>query len=310
MGKRAVVLVIALVLAGAAAFAIFQYLRNIERDIADGQIQVPVFRALEPIQEGTEGSFVLQGENLIFGPSFEQQEDLPAGAIQSAEDLRQILTGAVAVGPISDNQILTANQWVTPTVELTPLAELLPTGMQAITISPGDIQGVNGFANPGDRVNVIVTLSLEASLAAIDLPSFGIPGETEDPAGDGDGETDTATAQVEYTRFVLQGLDVIAVGRDVVAADDAGATVTDEGTVTAEGQATGEVQDGAAPPEGGSTIYTLAVDANQAERLVYSLQQGSVYLTLVPPNFEEVDTLGVTIENLFEGNLLDDIFRN
>ncbi len=306
MGKRAVVLVIALLLAGAAAFAIFQYLNNYRNDVLEGQEMVTVFRALQPIEEGTEGNFVLQGNGIIYTESTEQQIDIPEDAIQTAQDLNAILSGSVAVGPVSKNGILTANQWVAPTVQLTPLAELLPTGMQAITISPGDIQGVNGFANPGDHINVIVTLSLEARLAASQQPSFGIPGDTGD---EGTADTEETTAQVEYTRFVLQNLLVLAVGNDLVAAEDAGVSVSSDGAVASEGQATGEVQDGEAQG-GNSTIYTLAVDPNQAERLVYAMQNGAIYLTLVPQGFEEVDTQGVTIENLFEGNLLDDIFGN
>jgi pilus assembly protein CpaB len=307
MGKRAVVLVIALLLAGAAAFAIFQYLSNIDEEYRTGQEQVQVFRALRPIDEGTEGNSLLTGGlGILYEDSFEQRQDLPADAITTESDLQNILSGTVAVGPISENGILTRSQWVAPTVQLTPLADLLQTGMQAITISPGDIQGVNGFANPGDHINVIVTLSLEASLTGVQQPSFGIPGDT----GDGtDTETETATAQVEYTRFVLQNLLVLAVGNDLVAADDAGVTVEADGSVSSEGQATGEVQ-GEEQQGGNSTVYTLAVDPNQAERLVYAMQNGAIYLTLVPPGFEEVDTRGITIENLFEGDLLTDIFGN
>lgn len=307
MGKRAVVLVIALVLAGAAAFAVFQFLNNYRSDAIAGQELIPVYRALQPIEEGTEGSFVLQGEGIIFTESEEQKIDLPEDAIQTRENLTSVLTGAVAVGPISKNGIITANQWVAPTVQLTPLADLLPTGMQAITISPGDIQGVNGFANPGDRVNVIVTLSLEASLTSAQQPSFGIPGDSG--SADGNPESESTTAQVEYTRYVLQGLEVLAVGQELVASEGAGVNVTQEGELSSDGQATGEVQ-GGEDQGGNSTIYTLAVDPNQAERLVYAMQEGSIYLTLVPSDFEEVDTRGVTIENLFEGNLLDDIFGN
>ena len=61
MGRRAVVLVIALALAGIAAFAIFQYLQGIEDELSAGQVEVPVYRALAPIAEGTEGSFISAG---------------------------------------------------------------------------------------------------------------------------------------------------------------------------------------------------------------------------------------------------------
>ncbi|MDH4119368.1 MAG: hypothetical protein OEW30_18450, partial [Acidimicrobiia bacterium] len=73
MGRRAVVLIIALVLAAAAAFAIFQYLNNIREEIEAGEEQVPVFRATQPIGEGTEGAQILQGgDGLLYVSGFEQ----------------------------------------------------------------------------------------------------------------------------------------------------------------------------------------------------------------------------------------------
>ena len=48
----------------------------------------------------------------------------------------------------------------------------------------------------------------------------------------------------------------------------------------------------------------------QAERIAYATENGSVWLTLVPGDFVEVETTGVTTLNLFGGNLLDDIFGN
>ena len=66
----------------------------------------------------------------------------------------------MAVGPIANNQILTAEQWTELTVDITPLAEQIPSGKQAMTISLDNIKGVNGFVEPGDRVNMIITLDM------------------------------------------------------------------------------------------------------------------------------------------------------
>lgn len=313
MGKRAVVLVIALVLAGAAAFAIFQFLKNIENDILAAQEQFPVFRAVQAIPEGTEGSIVLQGATAWYVESFEQAEDLPADAIQTRDDLERVLRGKVAVGPVSQNEILTQSQWVELSVDITPLSEQIPEGKQALTISPGDVQGVNGFVEPGDLVNVIVTLDIEFDLTEVgQAPDFGIPTDTG-----AEGTTGEAPAEekqvVAYTRYVLQGLEVLAVGRDVVVAEDAPVTVSDTGEVGSEAATAtpaGEVQEAPTETPETSTVYTLSVDPAQAERLVFALQEGVIYLTLAPDDFVEVATSGVTINNLFEGNLVQDIFQN
>jgi Flp pilus assembly protein CpaB len=61
---------------------------------------------------------------------------------------------------------------------------------------------------------------------------------------------------------------------------------------------------------GNDTTFTLEVTPEQAERIAYASENGSIWLTLVPGDFVEVETSGVTTLNLFGGNLLDDIFGN
>lgn len=305
MGRRALVLVVALVLAGVAAFSIFQYLTNIENEFREGREEIRVFRAVQPLAEGTEGNFVLQNRGILYLPSTEQREDIPADAITATSEddtaaLEQILSGRVAAGPISQNSVLTQSQWVELTVEITPLAELLSEGTQAITISPGSIQGVNGFVRAGDRINAIITLDIDFQLTALaeDIPDFGIPVEEEDEEG-----AEDEVVSVTYTRYVLQGLRVIAVGSDIRPDPDA------PPVVDAEGQASdATVQQEGAEAAVASTVFTLEVTPDIAERLVFAQQAGALYYTLVPPDFVEVDTLGVTIQNLFEGDLVQDIF--
>ncbi len=306
MGRRAIVLVIALALAGIAAFAIFQYLQGIESEIEAGQEQVPVFRALQPIAEGTEGSFILQGVGTLYEEDTEQREDLPADAITTPNELNDVLSGRVAAGPISGNGILTRAQWVELSVEITPLAELIEPGFQAITISPGNIQGVNGFVEAGDLINAIISLDIEFNLTALGQESdFGIP--VEDTGDEGTAEEDQVET-VTYTRYVLQGLRVLAVGSDVRPDPDADPTVEVDDAAAQNAQVQSAEGEGAVA---NSTVFTLEVDHETAERLVFAQNAGSLYYTLNPKDaFEEVLTRGVTIENLFEGDLVEDIFGN
>lgn len=299
------VLVVALVLAGVAAFSVFQYLTNIENEFREARAEIRVFRAVQTLAEGTEGDFVLQNRGVLYVAGIDQRDDLPADAITATSDddiaqLQQVLSGRVAAGPISANSVLTASQWVELTTQITPLADLLAEGTVALTISPGAIQGVNGFVQAGDRINAIITLDIDFELTALaeDAPDFGIPVEQEeDPEA-----TDEGAVTVPYTRHVLQGLRVIAVGSDVRRDPDAPPVVDAAGTET----------DAAVQAEGGapipSTVFTLEVTPEIAERLIFAQHVGALYYTLVPPDFVEVDTLGVTIENLFEGDLVQDIF--
>ncbi|MDP9495656.1 MAG: Flp pilus assembly protein CpaB [Actinomycetota bacterium] len=306
MGRRAIVLLVALILAGLAAWAVWNYLQGIENEIEEGQEAVTVFRAVDPIVEGTDGAIILSDFN-SGGPlvvaGTEEREDLPDDAITDEAELNQVLTGKVAAGPISANSILVDSQWTDITIDVVPLAEQIPEGKQAMVISTDNVRGVNGFVNPGDRINLIITLDI-----AFDLLPEGFEGITVDPVAppvDGAAPTEEATAVVTYTRYVLQGIPVLATGRDIRADEDAPDTVQAEPEVA---PVEGEV--GAVPEEdtGNETIFTLEVTPEQAERIAYAFENGSIWLTLVPADFVEVETQGVIIDTLFGGDLVEDIF--
>lgn len=308
MGRRAIVLLVALILAGLAAWAVWNFMQNVREAEQEGQAQVTVFRAGGAgIAEGTEGNILISdfnagGELIVAGE--DELEDTPPDAIQSEDELRSVLTNTVAAGPISANGILTRSQWTDVSVDVRPLSEQIASGNQAITISTNNIQGINGFVEAGDRVNMIITLDIELDLipGTDGLPTLP-PDDTTGTTVAGEEETITVT----YTRYVLQGLNVLAAGRDVRVEDDGDQT----GEIPADDQTTGTTIAGQVPEEelGNSTVFTLEVTPDQAERIVYAFENGSIWLTLVPEDFVEIETDGVTINNLFGGDLLESIFN-
>ncbi len=298
-------MLVALILAGLAAWAVWNYLQNVENEITEGQEIVEVYRAGEAIPEGTDGAILLSDFNsggTQIALSEDQAEDVPVGAITSAEQLNQVLADRVAAGPIAAGSILTESQWTSITVDVIPLAEEIPSGKQAMTISTDNIRGINGFVEPGDRVNMIITIDIPEDLLPEELS-----GIAEQPAAPVEGQppSEETIAVVTYTRFVLQGLPVMATGRDIRPDQDA------PDTVEADPATTGDTTPEGEPVEedtGNDTTFTLEVTPEQAERIAYASENGSIWLTLVPGDFVEVETTGVTTLNLFGGNLLDDIF--
>lgn len=298
-------MLVALILAGLAAWAVWNYLQNVENEITEGQEIVEVYRAGEAIAEGTEGAILLSDFNsggTQIALSEDQAEDVPVGAITSAEQLNQVLADRVAAGPIAAGSILNESQWTSITVDVIPLAEEIPSGKQAMTISTDNIRGINGFVEPGDRVNMIITIDIPEDLLPDELS-----GIAEQPAAPVEGQppTEEATAAVTYTRFVLQGLPVMATGRDIRPDEDAPETVEADPATTGDTTPEGEPVE---EETGNDTTFTLEVTPEQAERIAYASENGSIWLTLVPGDFVEVETSGVTTLNLFGGNLLDDIF--
>lgn len=298
MGRRALVLLVALLLAGVAAFAVFQFLNGIRNEVEANREKTQVFRAAQLIPEGTDGALALQSDWIQAGE--ENVEDLPAGYISSEQELQAIVTGRLAVGPIESNEIIVQSQWAQLTVELRPLSELIPSGKQALTISTDAVRGVNGFVRPGDLINLIITVDIEFASIPVDSPIFGVPTETTTP--EGGAAADEQSETVTYTRFVLQGLPVLAVASDVRSEEGEGTPVVTP-TVDETGQPVAPEEEQV--PE---TVFTLEVTPEQAERIAFSFENGSVWMTLVPADFVEVDTQGVTIETLFTGDIVEDIF--
>jgi Flp pilus assembly protein CpaB len=312
---------VALILAGLAAWAVWNFLQNVEAEAEAGQNIVTVFRAgPDGIAEGQEGSIIVsaydsdprcqnedldltEAEGCTVKQSTDRFEVVPADTIDSEEKLRQVLSGKVAAGPISAGSILTATQWTEITVDVIPLSEQIPSGKQALTISTSNVQGVNGFVEAGDRINMIITLDIEFDLIPVDFEGITLP--DDDPTtGDETTETEAETVVVTYTRYVLQGIPVLAAGREIRPDEEAPPTVEVDDETATEGD------DAAAEDQGNSTIFTLEVTPDQAERIVYAFENGSIWLTLVPTDFVEIETNGVIIDNLFGGDLIDEIFGN
>ncbi len=286
MGKRTLVLIVALVLAGVAGAAVWVFLSNVEEDIKAGQELVPVFKANATIAEGTSGDLLLS-QLTATPPSMYADtiatEDRPDNAIATEQELQAFLTGKVAAGPISGNQVITRDQFVSAAVQVKPLADAISEGKQAITIAASAERGLNGFINPGDRINVIVTVAIPEEPSEEEIPT-GIPVATTLAPG----EEPQAPPEITLTRFVLQGLPVLAVGQEIRPDEETPAPVDVDAPVGEEH--VDERRD----------IITLEVGAEEAERLVFSYEQGSVWLTLVPEDFTAVPTEGVTRETLFE----------
>jgi Flp pilus assembly protein CpaB len=312
MGRRAIVLLVALILAGLAAWAVWNFMQNVRGEAEAGQQKVTVYRAgPEGIEEGTEGAILVSdfdNNGTLIEKGEDEVEDTPEDAIQSDEELRSILSGRVAAGPISARGILTRSQWTEISVEVKPLSESISPGNQAITISTSDVQGVNGYIEAGDRMNMIITIDLELDLLPIE-GAVTLPADQGTETTTNDQNQDQQTVTVTYTRYVLQGLNVLAVGRDIRPeenADQTGQVTAGEDTGTdANAEGTDQQNQG---DTGNSTVFTLEVTPDQAERIVYAFENGSVWLTLVPEDFVEIETDGVTINNLFGGDLTEAIF--
>lgn len=292
MGRRSIVLIVAMLLAGLAAFSIWRVLDEAQTSAREGTALVKVYRAQAFIAEGTDGALVISSALAI--ASEENLDFLPENAITSEDELRAVLTGRVAAGPISANSVLTSDSWVAITEEIRPMSEVISQNRQAMTITAPSERGVNGFIQPGDSVNVIVTTSLRVfGESAVDAGFDELTDEDQATEAQQEDAPDASEQTLQFTRFVMQGVPVLAVGKEIAADEDAPVQIT------------ADVVDPNAPvveeeTDATTNLITLEVTPDQAERLAFSFETGSVWLTLVPADFTPARTEGVIFENLFQ----------
>jgi pilus assembly protein CpaB len=82
------------------------------------------------------------------------QDSLPAGAFARIGDLTA--TKRIVLMPIQVNEAILASKITGPGQRAT-LSALLHEGMKAVTVRVNDVEGVAGFVQPGDHVDVVLT---------------------------------------------------------------------------------------------------------------------------------------------------------
>lgn len=286
MGRRTVVLVVALLLASISAFAIWNFLTSAEDEAREGLVEQTVFRATELLERGELGSDVLDR----FEESTENEDFLPENHIGSAEELARILSGRILLGPISRGQIVTTDLWGDPEDVVSGLSEVIEPGMVAISIRPDEVRGVGGFIRSGDNIGVIASGEIDLSVIIEGLRSPGgravfFPTLQEDLELDDDQIVELADAlppKVQFSQIALQNVKVLAVGDE---ARDVEALQPDEGDeVTVVG----------------GQVLTLEVTPEQAERVAFIQEFLTQWIVLEPIDFDPVVTDGAELEDIID----------
>ncbi len=253
--RRVLILVVAVALAGLTAFLTFQYANSAdERAFKNAQL-VSVYLVKKDIPKGFPGEKALD-EGYIARDSI-PRKFFPAKAITNVQALR----GQVALAPLSAGVPVVEGSFVEPRLAQESFAQRLDKGMQAVTLAVSDVQGVARLVVPGDHVNLMLTTDKQ-----------GAPGAA------GAGEKETA--------FVLQNVEVLAVGSST-------ALQPGEAAVQAQNLQAGQAK------TVDSGLMTFAVPGLDAERVVNASEVGSIHLTLVPPDYTPAPVPPVNHGNLF-----------
>ena len=319
MGRRSLVLIIALALAAVSAFSVWQYLSTVEDEARSEVQEVIVYRATELIDTGTSVTeiepLIQKSSALVESVVFEGSQiacDGPTETSEAALDvcgrnprLESILDPInVAAGPISAGQLITSDMFIAPNLlSDVKLSESIPEGKVAISFRPNEENTVGGFVRPGDRVHVIASASIDLtqSTALFEDPDLRtlLLGEVEVTPGTTPIGEDGSTTQddvisrlaqalpgsIDFTQTVLQDIEVLAVGPDT--------RPSPLGT-------------GLAPA--GAQIVVLEVTPEQAEEIEFAAQYTSVSLSLIPSGenangqnkvYDPITSDGVIVDDLF-----------
>ena len=317
MGRRTLVLVIAVALAVVSGYAVWQYLSSVEEDIKAEIQEVEVFRAIEPIASGTPGEearpFIETSVALRDHVVFEGSTILCTGAVganagadpdlfgcpQNPNDLDLVLNGKVATGPIAQGQLITFGSFADVRDLQQRLSDAIAPGKVAISISVDVSTASGGFIRPGDRVNILAS----ASLSPLDFLEIISNDELRDLlVGVGvipdDEEVDAATvetgptgptnlaaaiaASFSVTQTILQDVEVLAVGADTRPAP---------------------LETGLEPIGG---VVVFEVTPQEAELIEYARQYTSIALSLLPSGeYVPYDSQPIVVDDIFA--LLDRI---
>lgn len=249
--RRLVILVVAVAIAAVTALVTFNYVAGADQRAFGEAELVEVLTVQKDIVKGFPGERALD-EGYITATEVPRRF-YPARAVVDPGALR----GKVALAPLVAGVPVVDGNFVDPRVARESFAQRLGKGMQAVTLAVTEVQGVARLVVPGDKVNLLLT--------------------TDDPAAAGG----------KSTQFVLQGVEVLAVGSTTELLPG------EQPAAQAEGQAAGQAR------TADSGLVTFAVPALDAARVVHAGAIGTIHLTLVPPDFAPGPVPPVNRGNLY-----------
>lgn len=256
---RIISTIAAVVLAAIAGVLVWKYVTNADTRAEKDKKLVTALVSNQRIARGT--TFDQAVGDKLFKTVKIPVDALPPNRIlpESDQALLAIYKGKVAATDIFAGTPVVSDQFVVASQLVNTVAGAIPKGKQAITVSLDQTHAVGGFLTPGDKVNIILNLSMT------DVTKRGAAGA----AGDG----------LRTTAFLLPGIKVIAVGATTIlpSSQAAAANVTSNST----GASTTTV-----PESQPANLITLEVTPRQAEQIVQATTIGTMYLSLNPPGFD------------------------
>lgn len=248
MKRRVLTIVLAVALAVTGTLAVLVYVNRADARAVAGQQAVTVLVATETIPSGTTGA---EAKASL------RKETLPASSVSSeaVTELTAAQESLVTSSDLGPGQLLLKTMLVTAAEATNGLA--IPQGQVAVTITVCGAEAVAGNVKVGSNVAVFGTVVPAPTGEVSAQPNC--TGQHKQQLGKG----------ISNTRVVIPKVRVIAIG-------PAPSTTQDDSKNSNVSQRAAVLND--------STLITVAVNQDDAERLILLTQTGLPYLALHGPN--------------------------
>jgi pilus assembly protein CpaB len=267
MSRRILAVLGALVIAVVGSFSVVAYARAADQRALAGQEAVRAYVAAEQVPAGTTaGQAVKDG---LITQELIARKGVPEDALTAVDGQYAQLVATSAIQP---GEIVLSSRFAARGAAQGALP--VPSGMLAVSVALDDPSHVGSFVSVGSKVAVFDTFNVQESSKS-----------SLTPAGDHLQDNHDFT---RATRLLLPTVEVLAV---------------DDSTTVTDSQKTQDKPSGlgAAAMQKTTTLLTLAVTQDQAQRLVHGSRTGTLTFALLGPDTKALPGAGVSDRTLFGG---------
>ena len=264
MRRRALTIALAVLLAILGTAGVLAYVSHANARALAGQKAVTVLIAKSLIPSGTSAADAQQQG--LLGTETLPATSVPANALTSiTPDISSLVTDS----NVQPGQLLLRPLLVAPAQVTSGLA--IPSGMVAVAVMFCVPEAVAGNVHPGSQVAVFDTVAQGSG-------SAGNAG-----ACSGQRQQSSSANAIAITKLILPRVTVLAVGAATPPSSQSGSTSTSAAANTNTNQ--------------NDELVTLAVDQQDAERLIVLTEEGLPYLALVNASSSlSVTTTGISAQ--------------
>lgn len=191
------------------------------------------------------------------------EESVPRGYIQDPDKL----VGRVTVSPLKVNEMIFESKLAPTSVESGGVSAIIRAGKRAVAVKGDKVIGISGFVNPGNRVDVLVTLKdprtkLDVSkLVLEDVPVLASGTQIEQNEKGEPAPVDVYTLEV-----TPEEAEKLALGAAEGKLQFALRNITDSGKVSTEGTDIPKTLDSTASGKSGGSVLKTSTKTTTAKK--------------------------------------------